>query len=82
MMRANGSGLKTVKRLKQGFFSYGSFVGRGPVWSPDSKQLMVTIRRHETRLDIMLVDLASGRAMTRLTKVPAFPFGWVRQPDG
>jgi WD40-like Beta Propeller Repeat len=82
MMHANGSGLKAVKRLKQGFFSYGSFVGRGPVWSPDSKQLVVTIRRHETRLDIMLIDPSSGRAMTRLKKVPVTPYGWVTQPDG
>jgi Tol biopolymer transport system component len=82
MMHANGSGLKTVKQLRQGFFSYGSFVGRGPVWSPDSKQLVVTILRDETRLDIMLIDRASGRAMTRLKKVPVTPYGWVTQPDG
>ena len=80
MMHANGSGLKTVKQLRQGFFSYGSFVGRGPVWSPDSKQLVVTILRDETRLDIMLIDRASGRAVTRLKKVPVFPYGWVTQP--
>lgn len=80
MMHANGSGLKVVRRLRQGFFSYGSFVGRGPVWSPDSKQLMVTILRDETQLDIMLIDLASGHAMTRLKKVSVTPFGWVTQP--
>jgi hypothetical protein len=79
---SRGSGLKVVKRLRQDFFSYGSFVGRGPVWSPDSKQLMVTIFRHETQLDIMLIDLASGRATTRLKKVPVTPYGWVTQPDG
>jgi hypothetical protein len=82
MMHANGSGLKAVKRLRQGFFSYGSFVERGPVWSPDSKQLVVTIYRHETQTDIMLIDLASGRAMTRLKKVLVVPYGWVTQPDG
>jgi Tol biopolymer transport system component len=82
MMHANGSGLKAVRRLRQGFFSYGSFIGRGPVWSPDSKQLMVTVMRDETRLDIMLIDLASGRAMTRLKKVPVTPYGWVTQPAG
>jgi len=82
MMHANGSGLNTVRRLRQGFFSYGSFIERGPVWSPDSKQLLVTIFREETRLDIMLIDLASRRATTRLKNVPVTPYGWVTQPDG
>ena len=82
MMHPDGSGLKAVKRLRQGFFSYGSFDWQGPVWSPDSKRLVVTILRDETRLDIMLIDLASGRAMTRLKKVPVTPYGWVTQPAG
>ena len=79
MMHANGSGLKPVSRLRQGFFSYGSFAG-APVWSPDSKQLVVTVFRHETRLDIVLIDLASGRAITKLKKVGVTPYGWVAQP--
>jgi hypothetical protein len=82
MMQANGSGLKAVRQLRQGFFSYGSFVGRGPIWSPDNKQLVVTVCRHETHLDIILIELASDPAMTRLQKVPVTPYGWVTQPAG
>jgi hypothetical protein len=81
LMHPDGSGLTTAKRLRRSFFSHGTFEWSAPVWSPDSTRVLMTVLRDETRCDLMLLDLATGRSTTRLERgYPAY--GWaVRQPS-
>jgi Tol biopolymer transport system component len=77
LVHPDGTGLTVVKTLRQSFFSYRSFVWGGPVWSPDSRQLLFTVSADESYVDLMLLDLATGRTTMKLRK--GYPiYGWVR----
>jgi hypothetical protein len=53
----------------------GYFVGESPVWSPDGTQLLLNESKDDTRTDVVLVDLSSGRRMTKSRRgLPVF--GW------
>ena len=63
----------------QTFFSSRSFVLSGPVWSPGSRQLLFTVSVDENNVDLMLLDLVSGRTTTKLRK--GYPiYGWAISP--
>ncbi|HET9261879.1 MAG TPA: hypothetical protein VFO14_02440 [Vicinamibacterales bacterium] len=55
-----------------------SFGWGSPVWSPDGKQLLLNVSKDGTPLlDVVLLDLASGRTTTKSTSgLPVF--AWVR----
>jgi len=81
LVHPDGTGLKIVKTLRQSFFSYSSFIWGGPVWSPNSQQLLVTVSAGESYVDLMLLDLRTGRTTVKLRK--GYPvYGWARSPDG
>jgi Tol biopolymer transport system component len=81
IVHPDGTGLKVVKTLRQSLFSYRSFVWGGPVWSPDSRHLLFTVSADDSYVDLMLLDLVTGRTTMKLRK--GYPiYGWVRSPDG
>ena len=79
LVHPDGTGIRVVKSFRQNFFSSRSFVWGGPVWSPDSRQLLFTASASETYVDLMLLDLVSGRTAMKLRKgYPAY--GWAISP--
>jgi Tol biopolymer transport system component len=86
LVRPDGSGSRVVKAFRKSPFSDRRFVWDGPVWSPDSQQLLFTTNHQPLfgtsyYVDVMLLDLVSGRTMTKLQK--AYPiYGWVSRAGG
>lgn len=72
----DGTGAKVVANLRQSAFSAKHFGWGGPVWSPDSKQLLMSAMKGDLlTLDVVRVDIESGRMTTeRRTGLPVF--GW------
>jgi Tol biopolymer transport system component len=83
LVHPDGTERKIVKRFKRSSFFLAaetSFVWGGPVWSPDSKRILFTASASEPYVDVMLLDLPTGRTATKLKK--ALPiFGWVAASD-
>jgi Tol biopolymer transport system component len=81
VVRPDGTGVKTVRDVSHTFFGhllmgYRSF-GRGLVWSPDGKQLLLCeIKGDGPKLDVMLLDLATGRATKQCADYCQSVFGW------
>lgn len=74
VVRPDGTETKVVMKLgRSRNFGWGS-----PVWSPDGKQLLVNVSKNGgPLLDVILLDIASGRTTTKSTSgLPVF--GWVR----
>ena len=73
--------VKVVKKLRQGLFSYRRFGWGGPVWSPDSRRLLLNeMKAGGPSLDTVLLDLESGRATTMAKN--GWPiFGWAARPS-
>jgi hypothetical protein len=82
VVHPDGTGLRVVKRFKRSpffFIAETSFEWGGPVWSPDSKQMLFTTSASEPYVDVRLLDLPTGRTTTKLKK--ALPiYGWVASP--
>lgn len=73
LVRPDGTGSKSAMTLKSSSrnFGWGS-----PVWSPDSKQLLLNVTKDDgPLLDVVLLDLATGRTTTKAKNgLPVF--GW------
>ncbi len=82
VVHPDGTGLRVVKRFKRSpffFIAETSFEWGGPVWSPDSKQILFTTSASEPYVDVRLLDLPTGRTTTKLKK--ALPiYGWAASP--
>jgi hypothetical protein len=78
LVHPDGTGKKVVAHLHQSVSSSEHFGWGGPVWSPDSKHLLVTEMMGDLRtFGIAELDMESGRIRT--IKRPALPiFGWAR----
>jgi Tol biopolymer transport system component len=76
LVHPDGTGSKTVSTAKGTFFTYRKF-GYGVVWSPDSKKLLLNrVTNDLGKLDVVIVDIESGRSTTKLkNSLPVF--GWV-----
>ena len=71
LIRPDGTGLKEAAKAGWG----GYFILGSPVWSPDASQLLLNESKDDTRTDVVLVDLASGRRTTKSRRgLPVF--GW------
>jgi hypothetical protein len=83
VVHPDGTGLRAVKRFNRSpffFIADTSFLWGGPVWSPDSKQILFTTSASEPYVDVRLLDLPTGRTTTKREK--ALPiYGWVASPD-
>ena len=78
LVHPDGTGATIVMTLKDGWFTHREFDWGGPVWSPDSTQLLVNVRNNGDRPDeVVLVDLAT-RKTVRKSRESLPLFGWVR----
>ena len=67
LVHPDGTGSKNVLKLKDGWFTTRHFAGRSPVWSPDNTQLLLNVVKNDERaVDIVLLDVASGRTTTKI----------------
>jgi Tol biopolymer transport system component len=72
-VHSDGTDSKTVISLRH---SHRQFGWGGPVWSPDSRQLLLSEMKDLRTLDVILVDFESGQVSTK--KQAGLPvFGWV-----
>jgi Tol biopolymer transport system component len=68
LIHPDGTGVKTAMHLKDSRRSAGNFGWGSPVWSPDSRQLLLNVTKDGgPLLDVVLLDLASGRVTTKST---------------
>lgn len=78
LVHPDGTGAKRAWKLKDSWFASKHFGWGAPVWSPDSRQLLFSVVKNDgPALDVVLLDLPSGRTTTKATN--AIPvFGWAR----
>lgn len=77
LVHPDGSGLRVLKKLHQSvFFTYRRFGWGGPVWSPNSKQMLLTeMKGNLDHVDVVLLDIETGRETTKARNgLPVF--GW------
>jgi WD40 repeat protein len=76
LVHPDGTGTKIVSKAESTLFTYRAF-GYAVVWSPDSKKLLLNkVTNGLGKLDVVLIDIETGRATTKL-KNSAPVFGWV-----
>jgi dipeptidyl aminopeptidase/acylaminoacyl peptidase len=76
IIHPDGTGAKMVSRVKSSFFTVRAY-SYGAVWSPDGKKLLLNESRGENRaIDVVLLDLETGRTTTK-TKNGFAAFGWI-----
>jgi dipeptidyl aminopeptidase/acylaminoacyl peptidase len=82
LVRPDGTDLRTVTRAKDSWFTIKTFGVTAPVWSPDGKELLLSVVKNDgPSIDVILVDVASGRTRTQFRN--GFPvFGWVHVSTG
>ncbi len=77
LMHPDGTGVKTATTVKDSWFSARSFSGTAPVWSAEGRQLLLNVIKNDGPLiDVVLVDLTSGRTITK-SRSGFLVFGWV-----
>jgi Tol biopolymer transport system component len=78
LVHPDGTGSTFALTLKDGWFTAKAFDWGSPVWSPDSKQLLLNVTKNGgPLLDVVLLDLATGKTTTkRKDSLPVF--GWIR----
>jgi hypothetical protein len=78
LVRPDGTDTRVIRDLGRRVLGYRMFY-YGAIWSPDGKQLLLQEMKGEgPNVDVMLVDLASGKA-TRKAANGLPVFGWVSQ---
>jgi hypothetical protein len=79
LVHPDGTGVKRALKLKDSWFASKHFGWGAPVWSPDSRQLLFNVVKNDgPALDVVLLDVATGRTTTTVTS--GFPvFGWARR---
>jgi Tol biopolymer transport system component len=76
VVHPDGTGSKIVLTLKDGSPPDKEFGWGSPVWSPDSKQLLLNVTKNGGPfLDIVLLDLATGKTTIKSKTGPPL-FGW------
>jgi hypothetical protein len=76
LVHPDGTGNKIVSKAESTLFTYRAF-GYGVVWSPDSKKLLLNkVTNSLGKLDVVLLDIETGRLTTEL-KDSTPVFGWV-----
>ena len=76
LVHPDGTGSRVVSEAKSTFFNYRA-LGYGIVWSPDSKKLLLNkVTNGLGKLDVVVVDIETGRSTTVL-KNSTPVFGWV-----
>jgi hypothetical protein len=80
LVHPDATEVKVVRTLKQSTFSYRRFGWDGPVWSPDSKQLLLTEMKGDGNYsDVVLLDVVTGHVTRRARNVLPI-FGWAARP--
>jgi WD40-like Beta Propeller Repeat len=76
LVHPDGTGTKTVRRVRQSTLSYRRFGWGGPVWSPDGKRMLLSEMKGDGEyIDIVLLDIENGRVATKARNgLPVF--GW------
>lgn len=77
LVHPDGTGSRVARRAGQSRSGFQRWFGwGGPVWSPDSKQLLLSeIKGIQAEVVVVLVDLENGRTQTKLKDgLPVF--GW------
>jgi len=76
LVHPDGTGSKIVSEAKSSFFHYRRF-GYAVVWSPDGMKLLLNkLTNGLGKLDVVLVDIETGRSTTKLKNSTPI-FGWV-----
>jgi len=76
LVRPDGTSLKTIRKLSQSAFSYRRFGYGGPVWSPDSRQILLSEMKGDgDYIDVVLVNVETGQ-VTKRAKNCLSVFGW------
>ena len=66
LVHPDGTGSRIVSEAKSAFLTYRLF-GYAVVWSPDSKKLLLNkLTNRLGKLDVVLVDIETGRSTTKL----------------
>ena len=74
--RPDGTIIRTLTKVSQSWVSYRRFGPSGPVWSPDSKQLLLTEMKGDgDYMDVVLVELETEKSTTNGKNCLAV-FGW------
>jgi Tol biopolymer transport system component len=77
VVHPDGTGSTIAMTLKDRWFTHREFDWGGPVWSPNSRQLLLNVRKNGERPDdVILLDLQTGKTIT--TSKDGLPvFGWI-----
>jgi dipeptidyl aminopeptidase/acylaminoacyl peptidase len=79
LVHPDGTGLKTVLHLKDTWMAARSFIWSGPIWSPGSNRLLLSVMKNEGPIDVLLLDLSTGKTLP-IGKNVLPVFGWIRRP--
>ena len=76
LIHPDGTGAKVVLDLEKRFHGYRTFL-QGAVWSPDGEKLLLNEAKGVSGgIDVIMLDLASGKVTTKCKNGPAV-LGWV-----
>jgi Tol biopolymer transport system component len=79
VVHPDGTGAKVVKKVSQLLVSFRRFGWGGPVWSPDSRQMLLSEMKGDgDYIDVVLVDVGSGRE-TKKARNGLPVFGWANR---
>ena len=82
VVHPDGTGSRIALSLRDGWFTHKQFDWGSPVWSPDSTQLLLNVTKNGgPLLDVVLVDLATGKTVTK-SKSGLPVFGWAPRSPG
>ena len=80
LVHPDGTGFRTALHLNDTWTAARSFSWGGPVWSPGGGQLLLNVMKNDgPSLDVLLLDLTTGRTTTKGKNVLPV-FGWIRRP--
>jgi hypothetical protein len=75
LIRPDGTGKKVVRKVRSSFFHPKRY-GYAVVWSPDGKELLLNEVNGLRAVDVVLLDLDTGRLTTKNTENGLAAFGW------